>query len=196
MSMRDCPNGEIRDLLPEFVHGRLEAAAAERVREHLPACESCDVEVGLLRALAEDLAAPVPVDVAAVTAGVLARTIGAVRRVPDTVESPVAAVRVARPPVARWLRAAVLVLAVGGGSALVVRQAFGPGAGPGQPAPQGPVVAVAGDAPGLGFAGGIGDLADHELQELDAAVAALEQQAIGDVESSGEWDVTTTGGAR
>jgi anti-sigma factor RsiW len=193
MSMRDCPNGEVRDLLPAFVHGRLEAAEAARVREHLAACEDCEVEVAVLRSLHDELTAPVPVDLASVTAGVLARTTGGVRLVdaPTDVAPRGAA---ARPT--RWLRAAALVLAVGGGSLLAVQQVLGPGTGPGQPAPQGPVVAMAGETAGLGFGGGVSDLADVDLQELEAAVAALEQQPIGDVESSGDWDVTTTGGDR
>jgi len=190
--MHDCPNGEIRDLLPAFVHGRLDAAEAVRVREHLSGCEACEVEVGLLRALRDDLAVPVSVDVQAITAGVLSRTTGEVRLVDGGSGRSVGGGMVAR----RWLRAAALVLTVGGGSLLVVRQVVGPGAGPGQPAPSGPVVAAAGDGAGLGFGGGLSDLAEQELRELESAVAALEQEPIADVESSADWDVTTTGGTR
>lgn len=182
--MRDCPNGEIRDVLPEFVHGRLEAAAAARVQAHLTECDDCAAEVAALRSWQEELSAPVPVDLAAITAGVLARTTAA---------------KVAAPTrggfgSARWLRAAALVLSVGGGSWLVVQQTLRPGGGPGQPAPSGPVVAAVpeGTTTGLGFAGGVSDLGDTELQELEAAVAALEQEPIADVETTeGDWGTTT-----
>ena len=195
--MRDCPNGEVRDLLPAFVHDRLDQAAAARVREHLATCEDCDVEVAVLRSLRDELHEPVPVDVAAVTAAVVARTTGAMRVVGGTEAGATARPARSAPPVwsRTWLKAAALVVMVGGGSWVVV-QSTGPGTGPGQPAPQGPVVAVASEADGLGFAGGVADLADGELQELEAAVAALEQQAIGDVESSSDWDVTTSTGGR
>jgi len=42
----------------------------------------------------------------------------------------------------------------------------------------------------------LSDLAEQELRELESAVAALEQEPIADVESSADWDVTTTGGTR
>ena len=32
--MTDCPNAEIRDLLPDLVHGRLDAAARADVERH------------------------------------------------------------------------------------------------------------------------------------------------------------------
>lgn len=187
--MRDCPNGEIRDVLPEFVHGRLEAAAAARVEAHLATCDDCAAEVAALQSWRDELAAPVPVDLAAVTAGVLARTTAA--RAAATPRGTLGS--------ARWLRAAALVVSVGGGSWLVMQQALRPGGGPGQPAPSGPVVAAVpeGTTTGLGFAGGVADLGDAELQELEAAVAALEQQPLADVETSeGEWGTTQGTGGR
>ncbi|MHB1311437.1 MAG: zf-HC2 domain-containing protein, partial [Gemmatimonadaceae bacterium] len=38
--MTECPDGLMRDLLPEYVHGTLPADAAARVDRHLEACAS------------------------------------------------------------------------------------------------------------------------------------------------------------
>lgn len=46
--MTDCPNGEIRDLLPDLVHARLDAAERDRVKEHVAGCAACTAEVALL----------------------------------------------------------------------------------------------------------------------------------------------------
>ena len=66
--MRDCPNVEMRDRLPELLHGRLTAAAAEELRSHLSTCEACSEELELLRALRGALPAGVAIDVSAVVA--------------------------------------------------------------------------------------------------------------------------------
>lgn len=179
--MRDCPNGEIRDLLPEFVHDRLNPVEAARVQEHLASCEDCEVEVALLRSLREELTAPVAVNVSAISAGVVART----TRAPRT----------ASWSQARWLRAAVLLVVVGGASAVTL-QRFGGGSGPGQPGMPKPMPAMApeGTTPAkeLAFAGDVSDLKDTELQELEAAIAALEKQPIGDVETSADWSTSSS----
>lgn len=66
--MRDCPNVEMRDRLPELLHGRLTAAAAEELSAHLSACATCREELELLRSLRGALAVPADVDVDAITA--------------------------------------------------------------------------------------------------------------------------------
>jgi len=47
--MTDCPNADIRDQLPELLHGRLDAASRARVDSHLRACAECRQELELLR---------------------------------------------------------------------------------------------------------------------------------------------------
>lgn len=47
--MFDCPNAEMRDQLPDFVHGRLSAEAHTSVAQHVASCRECEAEVALLR---------------------------------------------------------------------------------------------------------------------------------------------------
>lgn len=46
--MIECPNGDVRDLLPDLVHERLDAAERNRVEAHVADCEACTSEVRLL----------------------------------------------------------------------------------------------------------------------------------------------------
>lgn len=61
--MTECPNGEIRDLLPELLHGALDGATRSRVEAHVAECVSCREELALLRQV-QALAPRVRVDVA------------------------------------------------------------------------------------------------------------------------------------
>lgn len=49
--MSDCPNAEIRDLLPDLLHDRLDAPARARVLAHVDGCADCRSELELLRSL-------------------------------------------------------------------------------------------------------------------------------------------------
>ena len=49
--MNDCPNGDLRDLLPDFLHDRLNAADRAVVEAHLAGCDDCREELELLRNL-------------------------------------------------------------------------------------------------------------------------------------------------
>lgn len=65
--MSDCPNVEMREALPELLHGRLDAASAARVREHVALCAECAAELELLgRARRAYEASAQPVDTAAI----------------------------------------------------------------------------------------------------------------------------------
>ncbi len=48
--MRDCPDGEMRDLLPGYVHRTLSEEERAVVQEHLEACEDCAEETNVIRA--------------------------------------------------------------------------------------------------------------------------------------------------
>src|SRR5262245_8007267 len=50
VTMRDCPDGAIRDLLPLYVSGQLDDASQAQVETHLQGCADCAAEVELLRA--------------------------------------------------------------------------------------------------------------------------------------------------
>lgn len=47
--MRDCVNAEVRDRLPELVHGLLEAAERAGVESHVAECPDCAAEAALIR---------------------------------------------------------------------------------------------------------------------------------------------------
>lgn len=49
--MRDCPNGEMRDRLPELMHNRLEGESLRAVQAHVAGCADCRAELALLEQL-------------------------------------------------------------------------------------------------------------------------------------------------
>jgi anti-sigma factor RsiW len=102
--MRDCSNVEMRDRLPDLLHGQLSAAREAAVRAHLATCAECRAELALLTLARAASPAPVP-DVSRI-----AGAIPAYRR-------PSTFVRFGGSPA---LRAAAVILFVGG-AALVAR---------------------------------------------------------------------------
>ena len=66
--MTDCPNGDIRELLPDLLHGRLDATERAAVEAHLRACEVCRDELELLPRMQSALRRAPSVDVAAILA--------------------------------------------------------------------------------------------------------------------------------
>lgn len=111
--MSDCANVEMRELLPELVHDRLDAATHARVTAHLAACSECRAELELLQTARQALRPIMPLDKRAIVAALplpksrqTAHTLGS-RRV--------------------WrIAAAVTVIALGGVSLNTVRQLGGP----------------------------------------------------------------------
>lgn len=72
--MSDCTNGQLRDLLPELMHGTLDAETQRAVEAHVAACPECAEELALLRALRPALSRGPTVDVQRIAAAVNART--------------------------------------------------------------------------------------------------------------------------
>ncbi len=68
--MTDCPNGEIRDLLPDLLHQRLAPAERERVQAHVDACADCRAELALLGGLRAAMHRAPAVDVGAIVAAI------------------------------------------------------------------------------------------------------------------------------
>ena len=58
--MTDCPNVEIRELLPEYLSGTLSAHRRSEVETHLAGCEDCAEELALLRLVREAYAEATP----------------------------------------------------------------------------------------------------------------------------------------
>jgi anti-sigma factor RsiW len=72
--MSECTNGELRDLLPELVSGRLDAEMQRVVEAHVAVCEECAAELALLRSLRPALMGGPAVDAGRIAAAVHART--------------------------------------------------------------------------------------------------------------------------
>jgi anti-sigma factor RsiW len=72
--MTECTNGELRDLLPELVNGRLDAETGQRVEAHLASCEVCADELVLLRSLRPALMRAPAIDAERIAAAVRAQT--------------------------------------------------------------------------------------------------------------------------
>jgi anti-sigma factor RsiW len=108
--MTECPNGEMRDRLPDFVHEQLNATTRAAVAAHVAGCDACAAELALLRELRETLRSAPAVDVARIVAALPA---------PPRMQSG----RLRRRGWRRtdWrIAAAVAALVVGGGSAAIV----------------------------------------------------------------------------
>lgn len=100
--MNDCPNADVRDLLPDLVNGRLDAAARARVEAHLVSCADCGVELELLRDLRSAFRRTPVIDVAAIAAAI------------PRYRAP------ARRSWVAWRTAAAITLLVAGGSSVAL----------------------------------------------------------------------------
>src|SRR5512140_1830353 len=65
-SMNDCPNADVRDLLPD----RLDEAARAMVESHLEGCADCRAELALLRDVRASLRRAPALNVAAIAAAI------------------------------------------------------------------------------------------------------------------------------
>ena len=116
--MNDCPNGDVRDLLPDYLHDRLDVGTRAMVDSHLAGCADCRAEVALLRDLRATLSRTPAIDVGTIAAAM------------PSYRAPV------RRSWVGWRTAAAVTLIVAGGSSLVVvRSHVEPSA------PQAPVLA-------------------------------------------------------
>lgn len=162
--MSDCPNVEIRELLPEYLNGTLSARRHEEVREHVTACDDCAREMALLQLVREAYVESTPsVNVAAIVAALPRRT--------------------SRPASRSWRRsqafqiaAAVSFITLGGISLAVARSFFNgnPTASPVETVIAANSTAVNADMPTISFAGGVSDLGDEDLEALLSALESIE----------------------
>lgn len=182
--MTDCPNVEVRELLPELLHEGLDAAARQRVERHVATCGDCAAELALLHDARTALRASYRprVDTAAIVAA-LPR--------PGGRASLLRGAGSARPRVAWRIAAAVAAIALGGLSFTVARSPFGASSGAPAVASGGDsgeaaavsavfgetALAVATPAPrpvGLTAGDGLGDLGDRQLETLLGELDRLE----------------------
>ena len=66
--MNDCPNVDVRDLLPDLVNGRLHGDALRAVEAHVASCADCRAELALLREVRASVRTAPVVDVGAIAA--------------------------------------------------------------------------------------------------------------------------------
>ena len=166
--MTECNNGDVRDLLPDYLSGALSLAGRTRVDTHLAACAACRDELALLRLARAVRPRAVDIDVARIVAALprpgvkpslhLVRddapvTQRSVTREPAVLAGVAPSMRAAR-PVRRtaWrLAAAIGVTVLGAWSVLSVRDGL-PGA-----ATNGGVQVVAGTSSPIGDSAALPD---------------------------------------
>lgn len=100
--MNDCPNADMRDLLPDLVNDRLGPSVRADVEAHLATCADCRAEVDLLRDVRATFGQTPAVDVPKITAAIPAY------------RAPVRRVWVG------WRIAAAITVVVAGGSSVVL----------------------------------------------------------------------------
>lgn len=159
--MHECDTGEIRDVLPEYVHGQHDAVTRARVEAHLAACLVCAEELAFLRLARESFITPVvdlPVMVRAVVSSMPTQL--ATKRIPTTALRPS---RLSRPSrVARWLIAAGVSFLLVGGASVHMRRTRDAAT-----VERGPVVNVSDSGgPAAAAERGWSDLSYDQLQQL------------------------------
>lgn len=162
--MSDCPNVEIRELLPDYLGGRLSDVRRSEVSSHLASCQDCAEELALLQLVRQAYEATTPaVNVSAI--------VGALPR------------KAARPVIRSWRRghafqiaAAVSFIALGGMSLAVARSFFTVSPDSAQ---VDSVIAFNAETP-ISFAGGVSDLGDEDLEALISALESIEALPVAE----------------
>ena len=132
--MSECANVEVREMLPDLLHGALQGEVRDGVERHVAECSDCEAELALLASARRAMAArPVP----AVSVASIVRALPLPDRRPEMRPEMRAAmqpdVRLALQPAARRrapsmafrLAAAVSFISLGGISVAVARSYFG-----------------------------------------------------------------------
>lgn len=170
--MTDCPNAEIRDLLPDLVHGTLGGAERARVESHVATCADCASELALLRAARRALSTGVPAVNVERIASALPSPPRAVSTTPGVVSIETARrereqVAAARPRFAGWRRAAAVILVAAGATTVAVMRSDR-----GRDSAVGPTAVATVPSPLAGSAGGTPTAASETVVATRAGSAA------------------------
>ena len=110
--MNKCTELDIQEMLPDLLHGKLDAEARPRVEAHVASCEECTEELEVLRTVKS-----ASVFIPAIDVDRMVRQIPPYRMIVPATQAP------ARSRVVSWLVAASLaVVVLGGGSLLMIQQ--------------------------------------------------------------------------
>jgi len=171
--MNKCTEVDVQEVLPDLLHGKLDARARAQVEAHVATCEDCAEELEVLRTV-KSAAVFIP----AIDVDRVVRQIPPYRAIVPAAQTP------ARSRVVSWLVAASLaVVVLGGGSLLMIQQKPLPLSvvdGPDQrgPAPrpqptkrvhtagQRPPVVLEPRPHALAMATGVDGLSDNNLRQL------------------------------
>jgi negative regulator of sigma E activity len=142
--MTDCPNAEIRDQLPDLLHGHLDEVARTVVVAHVASCGDCHEELELLRTVLGMVEAQTPnVDIAAIVRALPSPPKAVVvldqpATVAATRDRSVVPIATRRRVWSDWrVAAAVTLLVAGGSSAMLLKRS------PARVTIDAPVVAIA-----------------------------------------------------
>lgn len=188
--MRDCPDGELRDLLPLYAMGALAGADHARVEAHVASCADCRAELELVRRVARAYAVA-PVNARAIVAHIPPHVPG-----PHAVRHGDAGVR----PFYRqrlWQVAATVTLMIGAAAMLTVARSRPESDPPPANNTDGPAATLAGtgsSAAGAGTAAQVAathaislgvrlaDLTDAQLDTLLSTLDTVDGNVLADPE--------------
>jgi len=128
--MSECANVEVREMLPDLLHGALQGEVRDRVERHVAECSDCEAELALLASARRAMAA-LPVSAVSVASIVRALPLPDRRPAlrpalqPDVRPALQPAARRRAPSMAFRLAAAVSFISLGGISVAVARSYFG-----------------------------------------------------------------------
>lgn len=105
--MTECPYPEIRDSLPDLLHGRLGEVNKATLMAHVESCAGCRAELALLGEIRESAPLAPRIDVGRIAAALPVRSVV----VPESPRRPVVS-RVSSPA---WKFAAAIAIAISGG---------------------------------------------------------------------------------
>ena len=190
--MSECVSPEMRDLLPDFVNGRLDAERAAEISAHLIECAECAAEVELLRLVVASAPTTHSMDIDRIASALPTRTRHGfvLHRGAHTSQLASSATKPAITRSSRvWSRpavkvaAGVAIVAAGGLSLLVGRDVLRPEAQVGQaPYQQTRQVAVASVA-GLSLAGELEELSDEHVVTLLSEIDGMDGLPAAEPES-------------
>jgi hypothetical protein len=199
--MTECSNGEIRDLLPDLLHERLDAVDRARVEGHVATCEACSEELALLRDLRSTIRRVPAIDTRMIAAAIPAyhapvrRSWGSWRAAAAIAAIAIGGTSIALvnrqhvappPPIASAPRAeSTTVAIIDKGATPAPSGQTSSKAVPTPTPPSRPAPAVADGAELAVSSGALGDLSDRELATLLDEIESLDALPSEDVEGTG-----------